>query len=462
MQSWQLNITLGAFFLDIALMATLLVVATFLRRYGTVFQRYLVPNNIIAGFLGMFIAMLGFGFPDIDSSRMGAYVYHLLALLFIAFGLRKPHATKGNTPLKFSIIFIICYLVQGIAGLSLAFLLIHTIMPDLFPGIGMLMPLAFGMNPGIAFTIGQNWEAHGFADGGTVGLSFAAIGFLIAYSVGIWTLRRGILRGEAHYIKHVDSLLSESVRTGLVPPAEQQSAGKSTTSSEVIESMSWHVSIIGLTYGLTYALCSVLEQVLVHVGAENEIATLWSFHFILAAILAMFVRRIIDATGVAAWIDDATMTRTGNLFMDFMVVASISAITVAVVTAYWIPLLILSTVVGLLTWVTIRLATDSLFKQFRLERYLAIFGNMTGTMQSALVLLRVLDPKFASPVSQDLVYGSGMALALGFPLLVLINAPVNYFDNSTNGYIMTLIGMVVYLSLLLGAWSWLKRSEGQK
>lgn len=462
MQSWDLPISLGSFFLDFAAMGTLLVIATVLRRHFNLLQQYLVPNNLVAGFLGMTIAMTGIGFAELDTNRLGAYVYHLLALLFIAFGLRKPQVSKGNASLKFSIIFIISYLVQGILGLLLSFLLINTVMPDLFPGIGMLLPLAFGMNPGIAFTMGQHWESHGFIDGGTVGLSFAAIGFLIAYSVGIWTLRRGIVRGEAHFVRDASALEAPALRTGIIPATEQPSGGKLTTSTEVIESFSWHLSLIGLAYTITYLLCLGLESLLTAIGAGNEIPTLWSFHFILAAIVAMFMRRILDLSGIAHWVDDTTMTRTGNLFMDFMVVASVSAITIAVVTAYWIPLLVLGSIVGLATWLTVRLATNSLFDHYRLERYVAIFGNMTGTMQSALVLLRVLDPKLASPVSQDLVYGSGLALALGFPLLVLINAPINYFDNAISGYVMTLIGMTVYLFLLLGAWSWLKRGRSTK
>jgi hypothetical protein len=50
---------------------------------------------------------------------------------------------------KFGLIFIMVYLVQAIIGMAIAFALIYTIMPDLFAGIGLLPPLAFGMNPGL-------------------------------------------------------------------------------------------------------------------------------------------------------------------------------------------------------------------------------------------------------------------------------------------------------------------------
>src|SRR5690606_18310781 len=116
-----------------------------------------------------------------------------------------------------------------------------------------------------------------------------------------------------------------------------------------------------------------LENALHYIGAEKEILTLWSFHFIIAALIAMLVRRFIDGSNASHWIDDATMTRFGNVFMDFMVVASVSAITIAVVTMYWFPLILMGTTVAIATWYVIKWACDSLFDDFAFERDIAIF-----------------------------------------------------------------------------------------
>lgn len=457
MSSWSLPISLGEFMMDFALLSLFLVSGMFLRRHTKFLQDYLIPVNLIGGFIGLIVGYIGISLIDVNSERLGAYVYHLLALLFIAVSLRKPQKSTGNTPIKFGIIFIICYLMQAIAGLLIAFLLIFTIMPDLFPGIGLLLPLSFGMNPGIAFSFGQNWEIYGFVYGGTVGLSFAAIGFVIAYTVGIITLKRGVEAGKATYLKSAGSLQSVAIRTGVIDEKHRPSAGKLTTTSEVINSFTLHMALIGLVYAITYYFMLAVESGLMAVGAEREVPTLWSFHFIVAAIIALFARRVIDFAGLSNWIDDSTMTHSGNLFMDYMVVASVAAITIAVVSMYWIPLLLMSAVVGLITFLVIRWATKSLFKDFQLERYIAIFGNMTGTLQSSLVLLRVLDPDLKSPVSYDLVYGSGLTLAMGFPLLILINAPVHYFENSLTGYGLILLAFCAYLAIFLAAWNYLKQ-----
>jgi len=455
MESWTLDITAGEFFLDFAWMGVLLIAGTWLRSKVPVLQKYLIPANIIAGTIGLLLGANLLGWIDLTTDRLGTYVYHLLALLFIALGLRAPRDKIGLSSIKFGMIFLSVYLVQAVIGLIIAFLLFYTIMPELFVGIGFLPPLAFGMNPGIAYSIGSNWEQFGFLNGGVVGLTFSAVGFLVAYTAGIALVRSGIRSGKAAFIDK-GSEIPEDVRKGILSTPEANSEEKITTSPENIESLTFHIGLIGSTFILTYFVVKMMEMGLVYVGAENEISTLWSFHFIFAAMIALLVRRILDETGSSRLIDDHTMTRCSNLFMDFMIVASVAAISLVVVAHYWIPLLLISVAVALATWAIILVMTKDAFSEFVFERYVAIFGNMTGTLQSALVLLRIVDSGMKSPVSYNLVYGSGFALVFGFPLLLLINAPVHYFDDVTQGFWVVLFALIAYLFIIAIAWFYLR------
>ena len=459
MSSWTLELTAGEFFLDFAWMGLLLVLATWMRSKIPVFQSYLIPANLIAGALGLVIGANLLGWVDLTSDRLGAYVYHLLALLFIALSLRAPRKKIGLSSIKFGLIFIFTYLVQAIVGLLIAFLLFYTILPDLFVGIGFMPPLAFGMNPGIAYSIGTNWEQFGFEHGGIVGLTFSAVGFLVAYTVGIGLVRRGIRQGRAAY-HQADTELSDDVKRGIPAKPVANTSEKITTSSENIESFSFHIGLIGATFILTYGIVHLMALGLIKVGAEQEVTTLWSFHFIFAAIIALFVRKILDGTGASQLINDTTMTRCSNLFMDFMIVASVAAISLVVVAQYWIPLLTISVAVAFATWFLISYLTNDAFRDFAFERFAAIFGNMNGTLQSALVLLRIVDSGMKSPASYNLVYGSGLALVFGFPLLLLINAPVHYFDDIVQGFWVVLFALIAYLILLAVAWQYLKRNGG--
>ena len=443
---WDLDISAGRFFLDFAWLGTLLLAGFFIRYNVAFFRRYLIPANLLAGILGLIIGTNGFDIINLTSERLGVYVYHLLALLFIGLSLRTTQKEIGLSSVKTGMLFIITYLIQAIIGLLIAFALIATIQPDLFAGIGMLPPLAFGMNPGIAYTIGQNWESFGFENGGIVGLTFAAAGFLAAYTTGVYIVKRGIQKGKAELLTPADAA-GASFR---VPSTEQDlSAGRITTSPGVLESLSFHLGVIGATYLLTYLFMMAGEAALTYAGAANEASTLWSFHFVFAAILALGVRKMIDGIGVSNYIDDITMTRVSNFFMDLMITASVAAISLTVIGTYWLPLLLISLSVVAVTWWVLVKLTNSLFASFKLERFASIYGNMTGTLQSGLLLLRILDEKMETPVSYNLVYGSGLALVLGFPLLILINAPVHYFSSVNAGFGIVLMVMAAYSLLLL-------------
>lgn len=450
MTFWEFDISAGRFFLDFAWLGLLLVAGLVLRNRVKLFQRYLIPANLLGGAIGLLIAGNGLGWIDLTSERLGIYVYHLLALLFIGLSLRTPEKKIGLSSVKTGILFISTYLVQGIIGLAITFGLIFTFMPDLFAGTGLLPPLAFGMNPGIAYTIGQTWEPYGFESGGIVGLTFSAAGFLAAYTTGIWMVKRGIENGEATYLDK-ENIPGVTERTEKEIESDLSDAGRLTTSSGILESLSLHVGLIGGVYLLTYGFLLLAEAGLIAAGAGNEASTLWSFHFVFAAITALASRKAIDTFGGAYLIDDVTMTRVSNLFMDLMIAASIAAISFTVIAAYWMPLLIISASVIAATWWILTRLCSSIFTDYKLERTVAIYGNMTGTLQSGLLLLRILDGKMQSPVSHNLVYGSGLALLLGFPLLLLINAPVHYFSDINTGFGVVLLAMAFYLILLLAA-----------
>lgn len=449
MNAWLYELSFGTFMKDFAAIGVLLILATFLRRHLSILQNYLVPNNITAGFIGFLIANFHPSFIDFESERMGVYVYHLLSLTFIAAAMAQGRNMFSRNPLITGIGLVFYYLLQGIIGLGLTFVLILTIAPDLFAAFGLLMPLAFGMGPGISFSIASNWESAGFDDGGVTGLSLSAIGFLIAYIGGIIIIRSGIKKGLAEYVKDELSIADE-IKTGIIVK-NRPIAGRMSTAIEAIEPLTFHIALVGMAYSLTYGILKGLEWLLLSAGAGSEVNTLWSFHFIFSAVTAIAIRTIMDRFKVGHVIDEGMMNRSANAFMDYMITASIIGISYAVVAQYLLPIVVLSVVVGLATYFIIRYSVPMLFGEHHFERFVSIFANATGTIQASLILLRILDPKSQSTAGMDLILGSGVALVFGFPLLALINAPINFFDNTLSGYVFVWIAMIAYALLLMFA-----------
>jgi ESS family glutamate:Na+ symporter len=102
-----------------------------------------------------------------------------------------------------------------------------------------------------------------------------------------------------------------------------------------------------------------------------------------------------------------------------MVVAGIAAIRFGVLQNYWGIILIMG-VVGLgITYVYNRIVAKALFKDYPEEQFLMMYGMLTGTASTGVILLRELDGDFRTPASDNMVYQNFPAIVFGFPMMLL-------------------------------------------
>ncbi|PIQ62474.1 MAG: sodium:glutamate symporter [Bacteroidetes bacterium CG12_big_fil_rev_8_21_14_0_65_60_17] len=449
MDAWTLELTVGDLLLDISILGALLLLGTVLRRQVRFFQRYMVPNSLIAGFMGLFLGSELFNVLPLDPERMGAYVYHLLAVTFIGIGLYPTSSrhTTGAVHLGFMQVSIM--LIQGIVGVGIALAATWLVLPDLNPAMGLLLPLGFAMGPGIAYSVGQSWSAFGYEDGGNAGLSIAAIGFLVAYFLGMY-----LINGTRAHA--ADPALLDS---GFLPATDRPVGSRLSFSGAAIEPLAVHVALVGGIYCLTYLLVSSLAVLLTLAGLSQEIPVLWSFHFILANLMAVGMRRLVLRGWAGDWIDEGMVRRMTGTFADYLITASIVGISLSVSWDFVAPILAISAGGTLATYLFLKLVVRRVFGAHVLERFIAMFAQMTGTISSGLALLRVTDPEYRTPVAEELVLASGMALGMGFPLLLAINMPFSLFDGSTPGFLILSGVLLVYLAVLLVCWNRFARTN---
>lgn len=135
------------------------------------------------------------------------------------------------------------------------------------------------------------------------------------------------------------------------------------------------------------------------------------------------------------------MTRACNFFFDIMVVAGIAAIRLDILEIYWGVIIILGVVGAVTTYVYNRIVAKTLFPDYYEEQFLAMYGMLTGTASTGIILLREVDGEFRTPASDNLVYQNFPAIVLGFPMLLLANlAPVRP--------ILTLIIFVIFFAAM--------------
>jgi len=81
---------------DIGIISAALLGATYIRVKIRFFQKYLIPNALSAGFILLLFYNFVAPYLHLSSEGLGAMVYHLLSISFIAMTLRRSPEKQGK------------------------------------------------------------------------------------------------------------------------------------------------------------------------------------------------------------------------------------------------------------------------------------------------------------------------------------------------------------------------------
>ncbi len=449
------NHSLWGIFIWLGIIAILLLSANVLNRKVRFVRQLLIPTAALAGFL--LLLLRSTGLLRMPGDLLEHITYHSIAIGFIALSLKPgKQDTGGAFAMKSGALIVATYLMQAILGLMISLLLAYTFMPDLFKASGILLPMAYGQGSGQANNVGSTYEALGFVGGRSFGLSLAATGYLCACVVGVWYTRR-LLRAPGQKMPDVQ-VVSGSVTTEIFEEEGEMPL------TESVDRLSMQVALVLACYLLTYLVTRLLTDALgaVSPGLGKMLQPiLWGFNFITGSIIAILVRTGINtlrSRGIMTrqYQNSYLLTRISGLAFDLMIVAGIAAIDIADLRNLWVPFLLMAVLGGIATYYFVRWLCRKLYPGFVEESFVAMYGMLTGTISSGILLLRQLDPEFHTPAADSLVVGSGTAILFGAPLLVLIAI-------APQSPLMTLLTMAVaslYLAFLL--WLMFRIQLGKK
>ncbi len=456
-------------FVNLGILSLALLVATLLRARIKFFQKYLIPNALTAGFIAL--PLYNFVLPNVglSSIQLGEITYHFLGLSFIALGLRIPPKSgkRGAAVFQTSIGIISQLVVQAILGFGITLILIYTFMPDLFHTFGFMLPLGFAEGPGQAYSIGEAWSAYGIEGAGNIGLTFAALGFLLCCFGGIFLINHA-LKHDWISEKELRHMHARETRTGIIPKESKRPVGASlTTQTDAIDSIPLHMALVLTSYFFAWLTLKGVTHLLNMLGqAGHELAVnLWGLHFIFAVVMGLLVRQILKAMKCEHVVDNATMTRISGMSVDIMVTSAIAAISIALVTKFWLPIMLIAGIGSVATFFGSIWFCSRLFSDHRFLRTLFIFGVSTGTLSTGLALLRAVDPEFESPVAVDYTYASGITFLMVIPLILIINLPLQTYKTGDMVYSWIALGIMgVYLLFSLVSYLIITRKKafGQK
>ncbi|MBR2441996.1 MAG: hypothetical protein IKB20_02905, partial [Clostridia bacterium] len=384
------------FIMIFAVLLTSLLVANGLKRNFKFLRASLIPTPVLAGLMLLAVSIVYNLITGDQIFNLGVFnyegmttleiiTYHALALGFIASTLKneEKQLTKQRAREVFDtgVTTVATYLLQAVLGFGITILAAWAT-GKIFMAAGVLLPFGYGQGPGQAMNYGGIYEAeHGFIGGKSFGLTVAALGFLSASLGGVIHLSLLRKKGKIVIQDEVDSEMdNESIQSkGEIP----MNGG--------IDKLTVQFGFILLSYALAYGLIFLLAKLV-----PGFSSVLYGFNFLIGVLTATLVKAVLKFCRKKnivkkQYTSNFLLNRISNFCFDIMVVAGIAAIRLDALKDYWAILLILG-VVGLVsTYAYNYFIAKKLFSGYADEQFLGMYGMLTGTASTGVVLLREID-----------------------------------------------------------------------
>ncbi len=439
------------FLVQLGLILLFLMVGNILRRKIPLFRNCLIPSALLGGSVLLIsnIICKQFDFVLVDRRLMQVITYHCLAIGFAAMTLKTEkctHKTQRTQVFEFGALQGGTYMLQAFVGLAITILLFlfttKTGQNAISYVCGIILPLAYGQGPGNALSWDINFpnmpQAQ-FYGNGSVGLSLASIGFIVASVLGVIYI-------NIH--KKRSNLKVRNERPDGEVIDYTNPSGHEIPDNESVDKFSLQAGFVALAYALSFGFMVLLGKLS---AFTNSIA--WGFNFLWASLAAMLIKFVVKRLRKhklmhREYINNYQMDRISGFSFDLMIVAGVAAIEINDIKNYILPIVILSVVGAVITWAYIRLVAKECFKGFEHEFFLMSFGTLTGTASNGMILMKEVDPSLKTPTSTLYILSNFPAMVMIAPLLFLLSFAGGSFLNAIIACAIFFVLWVVYTIFL--------------
>ena len=445
--SWDFTLAnydaVWAFLVQLGLLLLFLMLGNWLRQTIPLFRKCLIPSALLGGALLLVVNIVAkqFGFVLVDNRLMQVITYHCLAVGFAAMTLKtekSAHKTSRTQVLEFGALQGGTYMLQAFVGLGITLILfLLTRHGDSVVSYicGLILPLAYGQGPGNALSWDINFTntpAAMFAGNGSFGLSRASLGFVVASVFGVLHINVSKKRG----VLHVRNANPSNEFIDQTNPD-----GDEVPDNESVDKFTLQAGFVALAYAISFGFMCLLGVIS---DFTNSIA--WGFNFLWASLAAMLIKFVVKRLRRhelmhRAYINNYQMDRISGFSFDLMIVAGVAAIEINDIKNYILPIVVLSIVGTVITYIYIRMVSKECFKGFEHEFFLMSFGTLTGTASNGVILMKEVDPGLRTPTSSLYILSNFPAMVMIAPLLFLLSFAGK---SSTNAVIACAIFFVLW------------------
>jgi len=429
MHFWDIEV--WSFIIEFAVLLAGMMVANMLRRMIKPLRQSLIPSAVIGGFLVLGLSALfrRFGIEVFQVHALETLIYHGLGLGFVALALkteeRKKSKEANRDVFNTGITVVSTYLLHGVVGLSITLLLSYVI--GNWAAAGMLLPMGYGQGSGQAYNWGNIYQNATdyppFYGGISFGLAIAAMGFVASGIGGVIYLN--IMKAKGRIKPSI--LNPEEAEEETVEYIKRRDEIALT---ESLDKMTVQIGLVVLTYIGAFGLMYFSSIGLDYIGAIAEGTVkpiIWGFNFLIGTLCAILLKKVLGYCRKVKLVkreyrNNFMLNRIAGFMFDLMVVASIAAIDLSAFRerSFWIPLILICVAGAFATYFQIKIIAKKIFPKYSDEAFLALYGMLTGTLSTGIILLREADPSFETPAAKNLVYQQLWAIIFGFPMLLLM------------------------------------------
>ncbi|MBQ9087920.1 MAG: sodium:glutamate symporter [Lentisphaeria bacterium] len=410
-------------------LSVLLVTGKVLRVFIPVLQRCYLPSSVIGGAVGLVIFQC---FPEFLPAECiaavgkipGFMINVVFATLFL--GVVTP-------PLKkvFQVAFPqLCFgQILAWGQYVIGFALVGFVLIPLFgvnPGFGNLLEIGFQGGHGTVSGMAESFRSFNWEDGIALGYTVATAGMLVGVMIGVLLVNWAGRKGYVKNIRRFDDQ-NQLQQRGIYHHEERPIAGWQTVYCDSIDSLAWHISLVGIAILIGFAIQKGLQVAEVKCFPDSALRIFKGFPlFPFCMIGGLLIQKVAQGCRFNSLIDHGQMQRLAGAALDFLVVAAMATIKLSVVLQNWqglIILIVLGTVFAIFMVVVV---APKLFKESWFECAIADFGQATGVTATGLLLLRAVDPESKTCAAQAFGYkqllhepvmGGGLWTALALTLL---------------------------------------------
>ncbi len=378
------------------ILSVLLVCGKLIRLAVPVLQRLYLPSSVIGGIVGL-VVFSCFGqhisAEVIKSIKLlpGFLINVIFAAIFLGtvtpklkevFKMALPQLCMGQC-LAWG---------QYVIGLGLAGFLFLPVF-GINAAMGNLLEIGFEGGHGTVGGMAQSFRDFNWEEGIALGYTVATGGMIMAILVGMMLINWALNKGYINSVRTFDQR-GRDEKLGVYHADARPAAGKQTVFCDSIDSLAWHIALLGISILIGYGMLKGLQYLEIAVAPESEVRFFTGFPlFPICMIGGVLIQIVFQKLKVNYLIDHGQMQRLSGASLDFLVVAAVATIQLSVVAANWLPLLIM--IAAGLAWSIILLVfvAPRLFKSAWFECAIAEFGQGLGVTATGLMLLRTVDPE---------------------------------------------------------------------